>query len=327
MSTLRDIIRNAAHAVGQKELLHAVQARMQGALRFATPSFPLHRNEDLAPFFVVGSGRCGTTLLRRLLQASPEVHIPPENWSMGGHVATFRRYRWVLSWTALVDLHLGRHVMESHRWFDEPPTELRDRLVHLPEKERSLARLLDEVYRYHGQCQDASFKRWGDKTPMNVGCMNEIADVFPKARFVHLLRDGMDVVHSYCNMEKHTDEVLAPARRWQRTVTTARWFGEKYPEQFLEIRYEDLCRESEETLRRVCSFLGLSFEDALLSRSDHYDEMETAQSVGHYENVFGAITTDSIGKGRENLNAVQKDQIRPILNGDLVRFGYASIES
>jgi hypothetical protein len=117
--------------------------------------------------------------------------------------------------------------------------------------------------------------------------------------------------------------VIAPARRWKTAVTEARHFGQTYPDRFLEIRYEDLCRDTEETLRRVCSFVALSFEDALLSRSDHFDEMKSARSVGHYENVFGAITTDSIGKGRENLNAEQKNQIRPMLNDELVRQGYA----
>jgi len=65
----------------------------------------------------------------------------------------------------------------------------------------------------------------------------------------------------------------------------------------------------------------------MLARSDHYDEMETARSVGHYENAFRSITTDRIGKGRENLNTEQKEQIRPMLNDELVRFGYAPIES
>jgi hypothetical protein len=102
MSTVRDVIRNAAYAVGQKELLYSVQARMQGALRLAKPFLPIHRNEDIAPFFVVGPGRCGTKLLRRLLQASPAVHIPPEDWSMGGLGATAGcspgRPSWISTW-------------------------------------------------------------------------------------------------------------------------------------------------------------------------------------------------------------------------------------
>ena len=45
----------------------------------------------------------------------------------------------------------------------------------------------------------------------------------------------------------------------------------------------------------------------MLTRSDHYSEMKTAQSLSHYENVFESITTDSIGKGRKNLNSEQKE--------------------
>ena len=42
---------------------------------------PLHRDEQFEPFFVVGSGRCGTTLLRRLLMESSEAHILPKRGS------------------------------------------------------------------------------------------------------------------------------------------------------------------------------------------------------------------------------------------------------
>lgn len=327
MSTIRNIIRKAARTVGRKELLHSIRARMRGVLHLSRPSSPLNRRENVAPFFIVGSGRCGTTLLRRLLQASPEIHIPPENWSMGGHVAMFRRYRWILSWTALVDLHLGRHAMESHRWFEQPPRELRNRLIQISDEEQSLARLLDEVYRYHGQCQDATFKQWGDKTPLNVGCMSEIIDVFPKGRFIHMLRDGVDVTYSWSRVEKYAGEVVAPSRRWKKAVTEARRFAQNFPDRFLEVRYEDLCHNPRETLRRVCSFIGISFEDALLSRSDHYHEMDAAQSIDHYENAFKSITTDSIGRGRENMSSGQKKALQPIINEKLVCLGYKPVEA
>lgn len=216
--------------------------------------------------------------------------------------------------------------MESHRWFNEPPTALRDRLVHLPREKRSLARLLDEVYRYHGQRQGATFKRWGDKTPMNVGCMDEIIEVFPEARFIHLLRDGVDVAHSWSGVEKYAGEVLAPARRWKRAVTSAQKFGKRHPARFLEIRYENLCREPKATLQRVCSFVDASFDKALLSRNDHYNEMDSAQSIDHYENAFRSITTERIGKGREDLDEKQKEILGSVLNEGLVSFGYPPIE-
>ena len=142
---------------------------------------------------------------------------------------------------------------------------------------------------------------------MNVGSMERILSVFPKARFIHLLRDGVDVVYSWSRLEKYAGKVAAPARRWKSAVTSARDFREQYPDCLLEIRYENLCRDAESTLRRVCSFIKLSYKRHMLTRSDHYSEMKTAQSLSHYENVFESITTDSIGKGRKNLNSEQKE--------------------
>ena len=44
---------------------------------------PLNRDEGYRPFFIVGSGRSGNTLMRRVLQTSPELHIPPETFVLG----------------------------------------------------------------------------------------------------------------------------------------------------------------------------------------------------------------------------------------------------
>ena len=245
---------------------------------------------------------------------------------MGGHIATFRRYRGILAWNALVNLHLGRHVMESHRWFQEPPTALRDRLLGFSEEKQSLAGLLDAIYCYHGECQEATFTRWGDKTPMNVGCMNGILDVFPEARFIHLLRDGVDVVHSWSGVEKYTGEVVRPARRWVHAIEAVREFRERHPQRMLEVRYENLCRKPEDELRRICEFIDLPYDEAFVSRTEHYDEMNEAQSVAHYEKAFESISTDSIGKGRESMGPEQKREIAPLLDQELSRQGYSTVQ-
>jgi len=335
MGIIRDFIRRAARAAGKKELLRSVRARQRGIFHLLRPSYPihrsdafeypLHRQEPVEPFFIVGSGRCGTTLMRRLLQASPRIHIPPENWAMAHHVDAFRCYRGLLSWGDLVDLHLGKHSLDNDRWFDEPPIELRDHLRQVPWDERSLARLLDIVYRYHGRLQGAVFERWGDKTPLNVESMEGILDIFPQAKFIHLLRDGVDVVHSWAGLEKYAGEFVAAARRWKSAVTAAHDFEEHHPEQFLEVRYEDLCQAPKTALHKVCSFIDLSYEEDMLSRSDHFSEMETAQSIDHYQNAFESITTKSIGKGRRGLDSEQKGAIKPLLDAKLTDLGYAPV--
>src|SRR5215204_558893 len=68
---------------------------------------PIHRGEGFSPFFIVGSGRCGTTLLRRILEADPTVHIPPENWVFQTMVRAYRKGSRALLWNDLVNLVLS----------------------------------------------------------------------------------------------------------------------------------------------------------------------------------------------------------------------------
>jgi len=164
MSMMHDAILAAARSVGWEERIRSLADRVRGVGRVLTSqSVPMHRNERVRPFFIVGSGRCGTTLLRRLLQASPEVHIPPENWTFGACIADFRTYRARLPWDGLVDCLLCRHMLENDRWFNTPPSDLRPRLHTLDPEQRSLARFYDELYRYHGDACGAGFERWGTR--------------------------------------------------------------------------------------------------------------------------------------------------------------------
>ena len=45
--------------------------------------YPLHRSEDIHPFFIIGPDRSGNTLMRRVLEAHEDVHIPPESYVLG----------------------------------------------------------------------------------------------------------------------------------------------------------------------------------------------------------------------------------------------------
>ena len=321
---MKDRLKQVARLFGVSDSARRLTKRSRLLRRLLDPSVsvPLCREEAEAPFFIVGSGRCGTTLLRRLLQANPQVHIPPENWALCGAIQAFEAHQGILTWRTAVDLVLGRHLASNERWFDEPPSDLQDRLMSVPSCDQSLAHLLNVVYRYHGEYRNAHFTRWGDKTPRNVNCMNELSRVYPRARFIHLLRDGVDVVHSWSKRRKHFGDMKGGARRWKNALINTRSFAQCAPSRLIEIRYEDMVRKPEAVLRNICRFIDLLYEDNMLLRTDHYDEMEEAQSVGHYEKVFEEISTDSIGKGRRNLSAEQKATLAPLIDDELMRYGY-----
>ncbi len=100
---------------------------------------PLCAGERFAPFFIVGSGRCGTTLLRRILAAGGQVHIPPETYKVGPAVRFFRRNR-DRAWSFLVRGVLS--MFEYHPMFERWKISLRPlaaELGELPPGRRSLA--------------------------------------------------------------------------------------------------------------------------------------------------------------------------------------------
>jgi hypothetical protein len=282
---------------------------------------PLHRNEGVRPFFIVGSGRCGTTLLRRILQASNQVHIPPETYVLGPAVMVYLRNRH-RPWPVVVRSVLS--LFEFHPEFDTFGVPLRPLGLHLieaPKERRSLALILHRLFVYHGEQTGQRFERWGDKTPLNSFWLGAIRSVFPDARFIHLVRDGADVAASRLQAGFEEDIVRA-AQRWKAAVRAVRRFAERHPEVCHEVRYEDLVSAPKEVVSRICSFLDLEFQPGMTEALGHSRDMGDVSRLAHHENVSKPISTSSIGRGRRGLSAKARSELQRVIGADLRRFGY-----
>jgi len=92
-------------------------------------------------------------------------------------------------------------------------------------------------------------------------------EVFPEARFVHLLRDPRDCANSSVaigfagNVYHGLEPWMQAEQSWDRLKPQLQ------PHQFIEIRYEELVADAEKVLGKVCEFLGLRFEPAMLDLS------------------------------------------------------------
>lgn len=326
MNPVRQTLIEQAETLFEKTTLRAVRSRAYGLLRLLSPlSYPLHRNENIAPFFVIGSGRCGTTLFRRLIQAQGNTYVPPENWSLGRCISQFHRYAWSMQWKDMVDLQVATLSHRSHHWFDTPPRPLVRRLHDLEENKRSLAAIIDASYRYHAEMNDRTPERWGDNSPGSVFSAELIAEVFPDAKFIHFLRDGVDVIGSWINYAPYKDDLEGSAQKWTWSVRKARDFMDKYPSKAIEVRYEELVSEPVKEMRRICSFLDHPFTPSRLEEGSAIDSMGDIIHLGLHEKVRRPISTDSIGKGRRQLDQKQKAIIKPMINDLLQRVGYEPV--
>jgi hypothetical protein len=132
-------------------------------------------------------------------------------------------------------------------------------------------------------------KRWGDKTPYYIGHMPMIAEHLPEARFVHVIRDGRAVWQSVRSVWFGPNTVAETARWWQEAIAAGRAGASRVPH-YLEIRFEDLVREPTATLRRVCAFIDLDWDPAILRFYERAPD-RVAEVITDYEENGRVLAT------------------------------------
>jgi hypothetical protein len=115
----------------------------------------------------------------------------------------------------------------------------------------------------------------GDRTPHNVRYLHGLANLFPTAKFIHLVRDGRDcAVSSWFHNQRLRKIWNAPepagisleamsrkfADLWASDLMKAKIFNDENPGRMLQVRYEDLSDEN--TLADVFRFLGVDAGEA-----------------------------------------------------------------
>jgi hypothetical protein len=239
--------------------------------------------------FIVGCPRSGTTLLKRLVDAHPEIAITREtHW-----ITQLLKERDGASRDAPFTAELASRLIE-HKRFIRLRGDLErmgvdqaglDRLLSL-EEPVTYAQLMTAVYDLYAE---GSGKRLvGDKTPRYVRHIATLHDLWPSAKFVHLIRDGRDVCTSVMNWDK-ADRAVMRRSTWESypIETTAVWWEQLVrlgredgvllgPDLYHEVRYEALVDEPAEECESLCRFLEIPYHEAML----RFHEGRTRQDPG-----------------------------------------------
>jgi Sulfotransferase family len=123
----------------------------------------------------------------------------------------------------------------------------------LAEESRARSELEHEISKVE---RHADIQAWCEKTPKNVMHFSELLVRFGNdARLIHIVRDGRDVVTSL--HPRAPDSCWVSPERWKNDVEAG--LRHAMHDQVLTLRYEDLIRDSERVMRRVCSFVELDY--------------------------------------------------------------------
>ncbi|MEL7363174.1 MAG: sulfotransferase [Bacteroidota bacterium] len=235
--------------------------------------------------FIVGSSRSGTTMMGDVLGRNArvftfqELHFFEQLWTPGDTGPLSEDEQVGLAARLLCVQREGYLTHGSESAYDR---EARDVLAQPMSVDSALPDAL-RVYRavlaYETARQGA--QRPCEQTPRNVLYLREILDHFPEAQVVNMVRDPRDVLLSQKGKWRrrylgHPDTPLSETVRarinyhpytvsklWRASVTAARAF-EGDP-RVCTVRYEDLVHAPDETVARLCDFLGLDYEPAMLA--------------------------------------------------------------
>lgn len=215
------------------------------------PSPAIHRR-----LFVVGCPGAGSTVVRDLLASQsglhdfPRTHLFLRSFGMRG-----RRLPW--AWLGIT-LGKERRILErlAERSSDSGAAPA------LPPRSLLLRRSLDGLLAtFDRLALAAGCRNWVDTTPRHLVHARLIERRVPRARIIHVVRDGRDVVAAQCSGEgRHAPRAVVS--EWNRALARhVRCLGRPG---HVFVLYEDLVADPVGELARVMYQCGMQFEaDAL----------------------------------------------------------------
>ncbi len=219
--------------------------------------------------FVCGVTRSGTTLARLMLDSHPDLAIPGETHWVPKLIRRLENEK--RSSAELAEIIIG-----SKRWqeFHLDADALRERFDAMPDG--NAAEAIRAFYLLYAEREGKT--RYGDKTPGYIKEMVRLQRTLPEAHFIHIIRDGRDVSLSHMRMNWGPKTYEESAQLWVDRITKARKKAAKV-EHYHEIHFEDLVRETEGTLRKVCDIIDLDFDPAMLNYHERAEKRLQEKNV------------------------------------------------
>lgn len=206
-----------------------------------------------APIFIVGAPRSGTSLLRNLLYSHPRLFFRSESQFIPAFYRVYGNPR-----SRRQALKLAKKMVKMEwvaRWEEDIDV---DEMAG----QDTFAGLVDNMFMQLARREGKSV--WGDKTPHYVQDIDTLREIFPEAKFIHIVRDGRDACLSQLKANFGPRTIYYAAAYWKKCVEAGLRSENNVPaNQLMSIRFEDLLLDTDKEMRRICDFLELPFDLAV----------------------------------------------------------------
>ena len=240
----------------------------------------------IRPLFLISLPRSGSTLLQKMLAVSPEICTTAEPWIM-------------LPLASMMD---PDRVMTEY-WNTTCSAAIEDLIAELPRGQADFNELIHDFAcgLYSKIDNGRGAKLFLDKTPRYYLIPSFLAEVFPDARFLFLMRNPIEVLASILNTwhngrfhSRLKSSYVDISRGPIELARGVRLLGDRAH----VIHYSELVSNPEETLGKICGKIGIPFMPEMLTA---YREVEFKGRMGDPSGgkTYKTITTDSREKWKE----------------------------
>ncbi len=284
-------------------------------------------NLEERPIFVIGSERSGTTLILAILACHPRIAVPEVTW----FYPRFRNYLHTYGDLSNIDnfntlAHEMAYGLRVPFWNMDgvnPATWGKEIAAEAAEIEQSFAGVFAAMFEKYARAQNNP--RWGEKTPGNVAYVESILKDFPNAQFIYIYRDCRDASAEFLDSQFGPTNAYTTAKMWNDGQNAVKPFRDSLgQDQWFNIKYEDFVVDPVEHLKRMCTFLGEDYTDALME----FHTTPTAQRRGKTKDNWALahpITDQHVGIHKHMLS-IDAQRIMSWVAGDMMReLGYEDI--
>ncbi len=264
-------------------------------------------------------------MLQRILDAHPQAAICPETF----WIPYYYKNRIGLTSDGMITEELCRRLLDYYKFYRMRIGPEALEALTATAGPSSYSAFISRIFDLYGQGRGKPLV--GDKTPDYVRNIPTLHALWPEAKFVHLIRDGRDVCLSATHWKRKAegfrglyptwgeDPVSTAAFWWEWHVRPGREAGRLLgPGRYHEIRYESLVERPDEESARLCGFLGLSHDPAML----RYHEKQFMTGIGLDAKEAWLPVTSGLMDWRSQMPAGDVERFEAAAGGLLDLLGY-----
>jgi len=244
--------------------------------------------------FIVGTGRCGTTILAKVLNSHSKICVPHELQFL---IILYDKY----SLSELKNYRADdfiRLINECCPYYFENFFDYIQHFKNLQYPQTDLRKVLTDLFDH--VCFKYKKEIFMEQTPWYGQKLDILKEIFPEMKVIHMIRDGRDVAVSFSRTPWWSKNIDENIERWGQEIHTIHNFGIKNMAKYLAVRYEDLVLNTTYELNKILNFLNVPFESEMLSldnlidyfslfkggETSQYQSSEFNRWIGNKDKIF-----------------------------------------